>query len=161
MTVTPQITADFEEYPELRTLMSMALRRVAELMEIHDIASLRRIRKTGVFAHPYEKDVITPLGSNTVPNTIAAARYATGKALLDYLESIGVSGIDLGLTQEEAASVAAVWAPPAREPQRAPDPHPAPEPEPEPEEPKDNASGDTPQEPQPTKETSNGQQATD
>ena len=124
MKVTPLVTADFEEYPELRRLVDLSLRRVAELMEIHDIGELRRIRKNGVFDHPYNKDVVTPLGSPYVPQTVAAARYAVGKALLDYLEAIGIAGVSLGIAKEEADGVLALWAPPPPKKEQPRDPEP-------------------------------------
>lgn len=125
MKITPQIVADFEEYPELRRLVDLSLRRVAELMEIHDIGELRRIRKNGVFDHPYNKDVVTPLGSPYVPQTVAAARYAVGKALLDYLEAVGIAGVSLGIAKEEADGVLALWAPPPPKKDQPRDPEPA------------------------------------
>lgn len=109
MKVTPQITADFEDYPELAPLIDQAIRRVVELMEIHDISEIRRVHKTGVFDRPYTKDVVTPLGVATLPNTVSAVRYAAGKAILDYLETIGISGIGISMTSEEIANVAALW----------------------------------------------------
>jgi len=111
MNVIPQIAADLEEYPELRPLADMALRRVGELMSIHAIIELRRVHKHGVFDHPYTKDVITPIDLPTVPHTVRAGQHATGKALLDYLESIGISGLQLVVTQDDAKTMAALWSP--------------------------------------------------
>ena len=113
MKISPQLTADLDEYPELVGLVENAVRRVAELMQIHDIIEIRRIRKTGVFNHPYDKDVVTPIGVQSVPKTVAAVRYATGKALLDYLATIGVAGVGLSLSKEEVDALDSFWRPPA------------------------------------------------
>jgi hypothetical protein len=109
MKVTPQINADFEDYPELAPLYDAAVRRIVELMQIHDIAEMRRIRKTGVFDHQYDKDVVTAIGVPGTPNTVTAVRYAAGTALLDYLGTIGISGISLEVTQDEAKAISALW----------------------------------------------------
>ena len=111
MKVTPQITADLEEYPELAKLLNAVIRPVVDLMGAHAIASLRRIRKTGEFDHPYDKDVITPMNIPAVPESVMAVQYMAGKALLDYLAAIGVSGITLEMTQEEMQAIANLWAP--------------------------------------------------
>ena len=113
MKISPQLTADLDEYPELVGLVENAVRRVAELMQIHDIIERRRIHKTGVFNHPYDKDVVTPIGVQSVPKTVAAVRYATGKALLDYLATIGVSGVGLSLSKDELDNLDSFWRPPA------------------------------------------------
>lgn len=113
MKISPQLTADLDEYPELAGLVENVVRRVAELMQLHDIIELRRIHKTGVFNHPYDKDVVTPIGVQSVPKTVAAVRYATGKALLDYLATIGVSGVGLALSKEEVDALDSFWRPPA------------------------------------------------
>lgn len=120
MKIVPQFTADFDEYPELRTLADAALRRVVELMSIHAIVELKRLRKTGVFDHPYVKDVVTPLEIPVVPNTVRAARYAAGKAMLDYLEAIGISSVQLEITQEDVQAIATLWVPPSEVPPEAP-----------------------------------------
>ena len=112
MKISPQLTADLDEYPELAGLVENVVRRVAELMQLHDIIELRRIHKTGVFNHPYDKDVVTPIGVQSVPKTVAAVRYATGKALLDYLATIGVSGVGLALSKEEVDALDSFWRPP-------------------------------------------------
>lgn len=112
MRAIPRIVTDFEEYPELRALMNNALQRVVELMELHGIAEIRRMHKTGVFDRPYVKDVVTPIGLS-LPGTVQTSQYAVGQALLGYLESIGIQGISLELSKEDVASIAAIWAPPA------------------------------------------------
>ena len=112
MKVIPHFVADFDEYPELRTLADAALRRVVELMSIHGIAEIRRMKKTGVFDHPYDKDVVTPVDVPTMPHTVRAGGYAAGVALLDYVEAIGMSGVSLELTREDVQAMAALWAPP-------------------------------------------------
>ena len=113
MKISPQLAADLDEYPELAGPVENVVRRVAELMQLHDIIELRRIHKTGVFNHPYDKDVVTPIGVQSVPKTVAAVRYATGKALLDYLATIGVSGVGLALSKEEVDALDSFWRPPA------------------------------------------------
>lgn len=122
MKVTPQTTVDFEEYPELKILADQAIRRVVELMEIHDIASIRRYRKTGVFEHPYVKDTVIKIGVPSVPSTVAAARDNVGSALLDYLEAVGLKGLSLELTREDVVAINSLWSPPEQQPVR----HPAP-----------------------------------
>ncbi len=109
MKVTPQINADFEDYPELAPLYDAAVRRVIELMQVHDILEIRRIRKTGVFDHQYDKDVVTAIGVPGVPTTVTAVRYAVGKVLLDYLAVIGIGGIALEVSQDEAKAISALW----------------------------------------------------
>lgn len=109
MKVTPQISADLEDYPELARLYDTAIRRVVELMQIHDIAELRRIRKTGVFDHQYTKDVVNPIGVETAPGSVQAVRYAVGGALLDYLGAIGISGITLEVSDAERQGVGGLW----------------------------------------------------
>lgn len=120
MKVTPQITADLEEYPELAKLLNAVIRPVVDLMGAHAIASLRRMRKTGVFDHPYDKDVITPMGIPVVPESVMAVQYMAGKAMLDYLAAIGVSGITLEMTQEEMQAIANMWAPRKAPPDKPP-----------------------------------------
>ena len=112
MTLTPQLAADFDEYPELRALANAALRHVAGLMSVHSIAGLRRIHKRGVFDHPYDKDVTTPVDIPGVPETVIAGQHAVGKALLDYRAAIGFDGLQLGITKEDAQAMASLWAPP-------------------------------------------------
>ncbi len=109
MKVTPQINADFEDYPELAPLYDAAVRRVIELMQVHDILEIRRIRKTGVFDHQYDKDVVTSIGVPGVPTTVTAVRYAVGEVLLDYLAVIGIGGIALEVSQDEAKAISALW----------------------------------------------------
>lgn len=121
MTLTPQLAADFDEYPELRTLANAALRHVAGLMSVHSIAGLRRIHKKGVFDHPYDKDVTTPADIPGVPETVIAGQHAVGKALLDYLAAVGFDGMQLGISKEDAQAMASLWAPPP-EPGQAPAP---------------------------------------
>lgn len=111
MRVVPHFTADFDEYPELRTIAPIVVRRVAELMELHDIAELKRIRKTGIFEHPYTKDVIRPINVTGVPDSIATSRHTAGAALLDYLESVGLSGLGLELDAADVSNIAALWNP--------------------------------------------------
>ena len=113
MKLVPHVVADFDEYPELRTLGDAALRRIAELMSIHAIVEIRRLHKTGVFDHPYTKDIITPLDLPVVPHTVRAGQHAAGKALLDYLESIGISGLRLEVAQEDVNAMASLWMPPS------------------------------------------------
>lgn len=122
MKVTPQTTVDFEEYPELKILADQAIRRVVELMEIHDIASIRRYRKTGVFEHPYVKDTVIKIGVPSVPSTVAAARDNVGSALLDYLEAVGLKGLSLELTREDVVAINSIWSPPEQQPVRRPAP---------------------------------------
>lgn len=122
MKATPQFRADPEEYPELGKIVNAVIRKIVEIMEVHDIGAVRRFRKDGVFDRPYVKDVVTPLGVPSVPRTVAAAREATGKAVLDYLETIGISGLSLEATAEERASVGTIWAPPVVNPPKAPVP---------------------------------------
>lgn len=116
MRAIPQFTADFDEYPELRVLADAALRRVVELMTVHGIVELKRLHKKGIFEHPYTKDIIVPLEIPVLPHTVMAVRYTVGKALLDYLEAVGVSALQLEMTQEDAAGVMALWSPPAQNP---------------------------------------------
>lgn len=111
MKVTPQISADLEEYPELRTIVNAAMRPVVDLMGIHGIVSLRRMHKVGVFDHPYVKDIVVPLEIPEMPVAVKAAQYAAGKALLDYLETVGVTGVTVEMSQEEAGQLASLWAP--------------------------------------------------
>lgn len=128
MTVTPQITADLEEYPELGRIIQNATRRVADLMQMHDITEIRRIRKTGTFERPYAKDVVLPLNIPGVPQTVAVSRFTVGAALLDYLESIGVNGMAIVLNAEETAALAGFWGvklQPAPAPAAKPEPKPA------------------------------------
>ena len=119
MKVTPQITADLEEYPELATLLNAVIRPVVDLMGAHAITSLRRIRKTGVFDHPYDKEVVTSMDMPVVPESVRAVQYMVGKALLDYLEAIGISGLSLEMSQDEVQAIANLWAP-RRAPQDKP-----------------------------------------
>lgn len=111
MKINPQIKADLEEYPELRRLYDSAIVSVVKLMQLHDIVDLRRIRKSGIFEHEYDKDIVTPLGLPNVPASVTATRYAVGKALLDYLETIGLSGLSLDLEQGDADGLVKIWAP--------------------------------------------------
>ena len=111
MKVTPQITADLEEYPELAKLLNAVIRPVVDLMGAHAITSLRRIRKTGVFDHPYDKDVVTPMDIPAMPESVRAVQYMVGKAILDYLEAIGISGLSLEMSQDEIRAMANLWAP--------------------------------------------------
>lgn len=120
MKLIPQSVADLDEYPELRVLADAALRRVAELMSMHAIVEIRRLRKRGVFDHPYTKDIVVPIDLPTVPPTVKACHHAAGAALLDYLESIGFDGLRLEVTQEDVNAMAALWAPPAPAPGPAP-----------------------------------------
>lgn len=112
MKATPQFRADPEEYPELSTLVNAVIRNVVTIMEAHDIGAVRRFHKDGVFDRPYTKDVVTPLGVPGVPRTVQAVREAAGKAVLDYLEAIGITGLSLEATAEEKANVSAIWNPP-------------------------------------------------
>ena len=111
MKVTPQITADLDEYPELRRLVNVILRPVVDLMGIHAIASLRRMHKVGVFDHPYVKDVIVPVDIPTLPQSLRVSQDTVGKAILDYLEAVGVSGVTMEMSQEEVQSLAQLWMP--------------------------------------------------
>lgn len=111
MKINPQIKADLEEYPELRRLYDSAIISVVKLMQLHDIVDLRRIRKSGIFEHEYDKDIVTTLGLPNVPASVAATRYASGKALLDYLETIGLSGLSLDLEQGDSDGLVKIWAP--------------------------------------------------
>ncbi len=111
MKVTPQVAADLEEYPELRKLLSVTLRPVVDIMGAHAIASIRRIRKTGVFDHPYDKDVVAAMDIPGVPVSVQASQYAVAKALLDYLAAIGVSGIMVEAAPEELQGIAKLWMP--------------------------------------------------
>ena len=123
MKLIPHSVADLDEYPELRVLADAALRRVAELMSMHAIVEIRRMRKRGVFDHPYTKDIVVPIDLPSSPQTVKACHHAAGAALLDYLESIGFDGLRLEVTQEDVNAMAALWAPPTP----APAPGPAPE----------------------------------
>lgn len=114
MKINPQIKADLEEYPELRRLYDSAIVSVVKLMQLHDIVDLRRIRKSGIFEHEYDKDVVTPLGLPGVPASVAATRYAAGKALLDYLETIGLSGLSLDIEQGDADGLVQIWKTPPK-----------------------------------------------
>lgn len=115
MTATTNPTADFEEYPELSSLVNAVIRPLITIMEAHDIKTLRRIRKTGVFEHPYAKDIVIPLGVSGVPDTVSAARYAVGRALLDYLEAVGLHGLTINAQSDEIAEVSGLWAPRAQD----------------------------------------------
>lgn len=172
MRIVPQAVADLDEYPEIQPLGNAALRRVAELMGVHDILEIRRLRKTGLFEHPYTKDVVIPIGIPVTPPTVQAVRHAVGKALLDYLEAVGFSGLRLEVTQEDTQALAALWAPP-EQPAAAPgsaslDPQPA-DPGAEPHRSEDNLppDGDTRRIPEPGAEpaaasaTASEQNATD
>lgn len=111
MKVTPQITADLDEYPELRQLINVILRPVVDLMGVHAIASLRRMHKVGVFDHRYDKDALVTVDVPTLPHSMQVAQYTVGKAILDYLEAVGVSGVTLEMSQEEVRSLAQLWMP--------------------------------------------------
>ena len=112
MTLIPQFRADYDEYPELRTLAPEAMSRIAELMGIHGIAELRRLHKVGIFDHPYEKDIIVPIDIPTLPVAVQACRPTAGKALLDYLEAIGLTGLKLqNFTKEDGVALTSLWAP--------------------------------------------------
>ena len=111
MKAIPSITADIEEYPEIRKLVDTALVRIVELMEIHDIAEVRRVRKSEQFGRQSVRDVVTPLGAAGVPASICSIRDCVGKTILQYLDAIGMSGIRLSMTKEDVASVSALWAP--------------------------------------------------
>lgn len=122
MRATPLFKADPEEYPEIGTMVNAVVRNVVEIMEVHDISAVKRFRKEGVFDRPYVKDVVTPLGVPNVPKTVAAVRESAGKAILDYLETIGITGLSLSeVTPDDLKGVAQLWAPP-QPPQ--PGPHP-------------------------------------
>lgn len=113
MKVTPLISADIEEYPELRKILNMALRPVVDIMGAHAISSIRRIHKTGVFDHPYDKDLVVPLALPGVPESVRASQYTVGKALLDYLSAIGVSGLTIEAGQDELRGLMELWQPQA------------------------------------------------
>lgn len=138
MKVTPQISADLEDYPELARLYDTAIRRVVELMQIHDIAEMRRIRKTGVFDHQYAKDVVNPIGVETAPGSVQAVRYAVGGALLDYLGAIGISGIALEVSDAERQGIGGLWTSKAEKPEQADRPERA-----EPSKPSDDGNAET------------------
>lgn len=112
MKFTPQRFADVEEYPELKRLHEQALPHVVALMAIHDIGEIIRIHKTGIFDHPLSKDAVTTIGIPDVPSTVSAARYGVAKELLDYLETIGIRGITLGITKEDVPGLRSVWGAP-------------------------------------------------
>ncbi len=109
MTVTPQINADFEDYPELQTLYNAAIRRVIDLMQIHNIATLRRLTKVGVFDSKYTKDIVVPAGISGVPATVSAVQYSVAGALLDYLNTIGIQGVTLDLTAADVNAIGKLW----------------------------------------------------
>lgn len=111
MKVTPIISADVEEYPELRRLLNMTLRPVVDIMGAHAISSIRRIHKTGVFDHPYDKDLVVPLGIPGVPESVRASQYTVGKALLDYLSAIGVAGLTIEAGQDDLQGLVELWQP--------------------------------------------------
>jgi hypothetical protein len=161
MKVTPQITADVDEYPELRRLLNIALRPIVDIMSAHAIASVRRMRKVGVFDHPYVKDVVSPMNITAVPRAIMASQYTVGQALLDYLEAIGVTGVTVEASDTELREIANVWMPEAcnvkpSAKNQAEQPKPETPETPETEKP----DQDTPAaKEQPTKEAENGEQA--
>lgn len=113
MKVTPILSADIEEYPELRKLLNMVLRPVVDIMGAHAISSIRRIHKTGVFDHPYDKDLVVPLGIPGVPESVRASQYTVGKAMLDYLSAIGVSGLTIEAGQDDLRGLVELWQPQA------------------------------------------------
>ena len=113
MKATPLLRADPDEYPELSKIINTVVRDVVRIMQVHDIRSVRRFRKDGVFDRPYKKDTVTQLGVPGVPRTVSAIRDSVGSALLDYLEAIGVSGIALEATPEEVSGMGELWNPPA------------------------------------------------
>lgn len=126
MKVTPIISADVEEYPELRKLLNMVLRPVVDIMGAHAISSIRRIHKTGVFDHPYDKDLVVPLALPGVPESVRASQYTVGKALLDYLSAIGVSGLTIEAGQDDLRGLVELWQPQAeRAPKSCQAPRPA------------------------------------
>jgi len=167
MKVTPQISADLDEYPEIRTIVNAAMRPVVDLMGIHGIVSLKRMHKVGVFDHPYVKDSVVPIDIPAMPVAVKAAQYAAGKALLDYLETVGITGISIEMTQQEAEQLATLWAGPRKappEPVPEPQPERRPEPKPEPEPPgQDAPAAEPPEKPETPagKEAPDGGQAAD
>ena len=136
MKVTPIISADVDEYPELKRLLSMVIRPLVDIMGAHAIASVRRIHKVGVFDHPYDKDVVTPMGIPGVPEPVQAVQYAVGRSLLDYLSTIGIAGLTLEAGQDDLQGLMGLWQPescpaaatpvssvqPAQEPEKEPEP---------------------------------------
>lgn len=113
MNVIPQIDADFETYPELRRVYDVTVGAIASMMQVHNIGELRRIRKSGVFDRQYFKDVVADLGVEGTPATVDAVKKAVGKALLDYMDTIGLRGVRISASDDDMVALKGVWGLPA------------------------------------------------
>lgn len=116
MRITPQIDVDFDDFPEAKDVYSVAIPNVATLMQLHGILELRRIRKTGAFGRPFSRDIVIPANQPGLPSSAYVSQPAVAKSLLDYLESVGIRGINLEPNEAELASVKAAWG--IKEPQK-------------------------------------------
>ena len=109
MTVTPQLRVDMTDWPELAPAISRTIRTVTDLMQLFALQSIRRYRKTVAPERQTTDDAITRMPLD-VPQSIAAVRFEVGRSLLDLLDAVGVSGVDLMLDDADLASLRGYWA---------------------------------------------------
>ena len=109
MTVTPQLRVDMTDWPELAPAISRTIRTVTDLMQLFALQSVRRYRKTVAPERQTTDDAITRMPLD-VPQSIAAVRFEVGRSLLDLLDAVGVSGVDLTLDDADLASLRGYWA---------------------------------------------------
>lgn len=109
MTVTPQLRVDMTDWPELAPAISRTIRTVTDLMQLFALQSIRRYRKTVAPERQTTDDAITRMPLD-VPQSIAAVRFEVGRSLLDLLDAVGVSGVDLTLDDADLASLRGYWA---------------------------------------------------
>ena len=109
MTVTPQLRVDMTDWPELAPAISRTIRTVTDLMQLFALQSLRRYRKTVAPERQTTDDAITRMPLD-VPQSIATVRFEVGRSLLDLLDAVGVSGVDLTLDDADLASLRGYWA---------------------------------------------------
>ena len=109
MTVTPQMRVDMTDWPELAPAISKTIRTVTDLMQLFALQSIRRYRKTVAPERQTTDDAIARMPLD-VPQSIAAVRFEVGRSLLDLLDAVGVSGVDLTLDDADLASLRGYWA---------------------------------------------------
>lgn len=109
MTVTPQLRVDMTDWPELAPAISRTIRTVTDLMQLFALQSVRRYRKTVAPERQTTDDAIARMPLD-VPQSIAAVRFEVGRSLLDLLDAVGVSGVDLTLDDADLASLRGYWA---------------------------------------------------